>query len=354
MNPTLKSDLQLFPFEGELFHVYDPATSRHFKMGRQEVSWLRLLDGTRSVAELSQSIPQEHFDDFLSQLGRLSLLSDTAKKHRFNPLKIQWRLLHPNDWLNRVSAGAVLYRQLLTVFSLPLIAVNVLLLLLQWPLLQAAIARIRFSLASVIAYLITILVIGLVHEFSHALVAKSRGANVPSIGVMLFYLQPAFFADISGISLLSNRAHRIDALLAGVRANNLLITIAFFGFFLTRGLHVADYFAMAILLNALLSLFNLIPFVEYDGYYVLLELFGEPQFGLNARRALREKAFRKVEYVAYFILSQIFTLSLVFSAVLLLRGFALRFTRSAAVNYVCLLLMLTAYVGVSIRTARRT
>lgn len=353
MNPKVKSDLEFFPFDGEFVHVYDPVASRHFKMGPQEVSWLRLLDGSRSLDDLRPSIPQEHFDDFFRHLERLGLLEGgAATRRRRDPLKIKFRLLRPNAWLDGIMSTAVLYRQLLTIFFLPLLAINGLLLALQWQQLQKAFMGLHFGFVTVVTYLLCLILIGFVHEFSHAMVAKSRGANVPAIGMMLFYLQPAFYADISGIALLRNRAHRIEALLAGVQSNNVLSAVFFVGFFLANGTAAAPYMAFAVAINAFLTVYNLVPFVELDGYYILLELLGEPQFGVNAKRVMREKAYRKPEYVLYFALSQIFALAIVFGAVLALRGFALQFTKAPAVDYATIAAMVIAYLILALRTAR--
>lgn len=350
-NPKLK-ELEIFPFAGEFYHVYDPANSRHFKLGAEEISWLRLVDGTRTVEDLRLLIPREHFDDFFGVLNRLALLEGTAPPKKFEPMKIKFRTFRPNKWLERNKAAAVLYRQLLSVFTVPLLAINVLLLVIEWPQLQQGFTHLRFGWATVAVYLASLVLLGFVHEFSHALVAKSRGANVPAIGVMLFYLTPAFYADVSGIALLGNRAHRIETLFAGIQANNVLVTGFFFLFFLAHGTAVAPFLTLPIALNAFVMVWNMVPFVEFDGYYILTELFGEPNFGMNSRRVVFEKAYRRPEYILYFVLSQIFTVSIVLGGVLVLRTIAERFVHWPAIDYVTLALMVVAYVLLNIRNAR--
>lgn len=350
-NPKLK-ELEIFPFAGEFYHVYDPANSRHFKLGQEEISWLRLVDGTRSVEELRLLIPREHFDDFFGLLNRLALLEGTAPPKKFEPMKIKFRTFRPNAWLERNKAAAVLYRQLLAIFTVPLLAINVLLLVTQWPQLQQGFTHLRFDWATVGVYVASLLLFGFAHEFSHALVAKSRGANVAAIGFMLFYFGPAFYADISGISLLNNRAHRIEALFAGIQANNVLVTVFFLLFFLARGTAVAPFLTLPIALNAFVVVWNLVPFVEFDGYYILTELFGEPNFGMNSRRVVLERAYRRPEYILYFILSQIFATSIVLGGVLVLRSIVERFVHWPAIDYATLALMVVAYVLLNIRNAR--
>jgi putative peptide zinc metalloprotease protein len=350
-NPKLK-ELEIFPFAGEFYHVHDPANSRHFKLGAEEISWLQLIDGTRTVEELRLLIPHEHFDDFFGLLNRLALLEGTAPPKKFEPMKIKFRTFRPNGWLERNKTATVLYRQLLSVFTVPLLAINVLLLVVEWPQLQQGFTHLRFGWATVGVYLASLLILGFAHEFSHALVAKSRGANVAAIGFMLFYFTPAFYADVSGIALLNNRAHRIETLFAGIQANNVLVTVFFFLFFLAHGTALASFLVLPIALNALVMVWNLVPFVEFDGYYILTELFGEPNFGMNSRRVVLERAYRRPEYILYFVLSQIFAISIVLGGVLAVRSIVERFVHWPAIDYVTLALMAVAYVVLNIRNVR--
>lgn len=350
-NPKIRK-LEIYPFAGDSFHVYEPVHSRHFKLGAEEVAWLRFVDGTRSIDDLRGLIPHEHFDDFFALLNRLTLLEGTEPKKNFDPAKIKFKTFEPNAWLEKHKAAAILYRRLLSLFTVPLLVLNVLLLLIESRPLQQGFANLHLSWVTVLVYVVSILSLGFAHEYSHAIVAKSRGVNVPTIGIMLFYFQPAFFADVSGIALLNNRGHRIETLLAGIQANNVLLAFFFLLFFLTKGTVIAPLLIVPIALNAFVMIWNLVPFVEFDGYYILAELLGESNFGVNAKRFVLERAYRRPEYILYFVLSQVFAVSIALGGVLFLRALAERFVRGAIVDYVSLALMVIACILLNIRNAR--
>ncbi len=267
-------------------------------------------------------------------------------------MKIKCKTFRPNQWLERNKPATVLYRQLISIFTLPLLAINVLLLLIEWRQLQQGFTNLHLSWVTVLVYAASVLLLGFAHEFSHALVAKSRGANVPAIGIMLFYFQPAFYADVSGIALLNNRAHRIETLLAGIQANNALVTFFFLLFFLAHGTALAPLLTLPIALNAFVIIWNLVPFVEFDGYYILTEWFGELNLGVNSKRFLLERAYRRPEYIFYFILSQVFAVSIALGAVQPLRGLVERFVKWPAIDYATLVLMVIACVILNMRNAR--
>ena len=225
MNPKLKDTVHFFPIEKNMFHVYDAATARHFKLGAQEVSWLRLLDGNTPPDALRGKIPLEYFDKFMGHVVRLGLLDGSGVKKKFSPLNIKVLNMNPGKLLDAAGRFAVHYRHFLQWASLPLLVLNFFALTLAVPQVERLRGTMSFSGWTVGSYLLCILVSGLVHEGSHALVARSFRVHVPRVGVMLFVLHPSFYADVSGINLLSRRDQRVMVLLAGVMGNNLLVSL---------------------------------------------------------------------------------------------------------------------------------
>jgi hypothetical protein len=98
---------------------------------------------------------------------------------------------------------------------------------------------------------------------------------------------------------------------------------------------------------------NLIPFVEYDGHYILQELLHEPDLSSRARQSVLRKTTRRFDYMVYFFMSQAFSAALVFSILLTLRRYVLHFTHASYINYAFGLLMTAAYAALAVRTARK-
>jgi putative peptide zinc metalloprotease protein len=355
VNPKLKTTVQFFSMGGGLYHVYDAQTNRHFKLGEQEVAWLRMLDGERSKEDLRGDIPEEYFDPFFAQLGRMGLLEGSEAKRELDLFKLKVRTLSPNDVLNRLAKFSVYYRRALNVTFPVLLLLNVLLLPTAWMNIQKSLQSVQFGPWPVVAYLAAMLLIGFVHESSHALVAKSHGVNVPAMGFMLLLFHPAFYADVSGMSMLKKSRPRINIMLAGIMANNWLVTIAFGLYFLVQGTPAAMYVLAFIWLNVMLMFINIVPFVQYDGHYILLELVGEPNFVANARRSLLERNVpKKFEYTAYALFSYAFALIMLLVAVIRLRTLTIRYLTDAMyVNYACVALMILTTVFYTRKFARK-
>jgi len=335
----LRPSIEFYQISDDLYHVYDVSASRHFKLGAQEVGWLQLLDGTVTVEELSQLIPKEYFETFLETVRRLGFLQGDEKKQDFSLFKIKLFMFDPTQLIASLGKFANGYRLFLMWGSLPILLINLLLLSAVVSQAQAIFDANQLSWGMVVFYLFTVLVSGAMHEGSHALVANAFNVKVPRIGLMLFYLHPAFYADVSGINLLQDRRKRVEVLLAGIMANNLL---AFFGL-LVASAPVSDtvlfYAVLFTGANLILVLINLIPFVEYDGYYVFQELLGEPQFSRKALVNLLTPQKKRVEYVVYGIISLLFQIGLVVSILTLVWRGVLLLWDSAWVDIVCLALI---------------
>ena len=59
--------------------------------------------------------------------------------------------------------------------------------------------------------------IGFSHEFAHGLTCKAFGGRVPEVGVlMIYYLLPALYCNVSGAYLIPERNRRLWVILAGI------------------------------------------------------------------------------------------------------------------------------------------
>lgn len=315
----IKDGLEFYAIEGDLFHVYDEANGRHFKLGRQEVEWLRLLDGSRSPEQLVGLIPFEYFQRFMTAVTRMGLLETGASKPKFNPLKIKLLNVAPGRVVDRYPAFARGYREFLAWGTLPLFAINVLLAAALVPVATPVLNDFQPQLALLPFYFVAIVLIGLIHELSHTFVARSYGVAVPRIGFMLFFLHPAFYADVSAINMLGDRRQRLRTLFAGIQANNVLVTAALVTAVLSIGTPVFTYALLFAMMNAILIGVNLVPFVEYDGYYILQELLGEPNFNRHSFANTFGAEKKRAEYGLYMFFSQAFQVGLVISLLIVLR-----------------------------------
>ncbi|MDP9751647.1 M50 family metallopeptidase [Thermoanaerobacter pentosaceus] len=353
----IKEELQFFDVGRDIFHVYDPITNRHFKIGKQEVTWLKLLDGKNSKEYLKKFIPEEVLDQFLLNAEKLGLLENENKRYKLklNILKIKFRILNPNKILNKMSNFSIYYRKFLNLSSIPFLIFNILFITYNFNDLLLYLSNAHLTFNFIYFYLVIMLLNGFFHEFSHALVAKSYGVNVVSMGIMLLYFQPTFYTDITGINFLNKKNERINVLIAGVMANNILVAIALTIFHYIKHIFqgASLYILYFAIINCLLIITNLIPFIEFDGYYILSNLFEEGDIKTNVNYYIRNFLEGKVsknlrlEYVFYFVLSKLFTISILILALLVMRRYVITIIDASYIlyaNYIFLAMLIGIFI----------
>lgn len=131
---------------------------------------------------------------------------------------------------------------------------------------------------NVLVMILALVVSVSIHEFAHALMLIYYGGRVRRMGVMLFYLSPAFFCDVTDAWRLPRKEQRTRVALAGVVA-----TFAIAGMFaVVSALLGFEHPWLTVAAVALFagSVANLVPFIKLDGYIALMTYLDEP----NLRR----------------------------------------------------------------------
>jgi putative peptide zinc metalloprotease protein len=160
------------------------------------------------------------------------------------------------------------------------------------------------------------------HESGHALTCKAFGRHVRKAGMMFYFGMPAFFVDVSDMWMAPRRP-RILVSLAGPIVNIILggvlaIVVALLP--PSPGTQMLFQAAFVAYLGALL---NLIPLLELDGYYVLVDWLEMPGLRRKSFAFVRKDLIRKIRTRAGFsreeIVYSIFGVAaIVFTAVMVL------------------------------------
>jgi putative peptide zinc metalloprotease protein len=133
------------------------------------------------------------------------------------------------------------------------------------------------------------LAIAAVHEAAHGIVMASFGRRVQRAGVKLIAIFPFVFVDTSD-AWFEPRARRIAISAAGPASD---FTLASVFSLCCLGLPpgpVRDVFFQLALAAYVGALFNLNPFVDRDGYQILVDMLHEPGLRARAREQLRRWA----------------------------------------------------------------
>ncbi|WP_269858697.1 daptide biosynthesis intramembrane metalloprotease [Streptomyces sp. RPT161] len=120
------------------------------------------------------------------------------------------------------------------------------------------------------------------HELGHGTVLTCFGGRPSRLGIMLFYLTPAFFCDVSDGWRLPRREQRAWTALAGVAVQWTVAGAVASGSLLVPSGELGDCALAFAAMTYLHGLLNLIPFVKFDGYIALMSMVDIPHLRTKA------------------------------------------------------------------------
>lgn len=290
LNPYLNIE----ELEDNNFIIHNTVTNKYIKMGREELFLLKSYDCSNS----DPGNTSDEWDPDVKEMAKqkfieLELLVDddyqkpvSSKIKKFsirqlkdlNLSKIKLLEFNPTELLNKIypvislilsPAAAVVYMALIVGAGV-LLSQN-----------STEISAILTNFSNnfkisemIILYVLSILGL-IIHEAAHAITCKKYYGEVKNVGIMLFYLQFSMFTDVSGIYMMKGKLKKILILGAGVISQWVVSSIAVIAFVIGLktgySMDLLLYFAIV---NTALSLFNLVPFVKFDGYWILTVFLG--------------------------------------------------------------------------------
>ncbi|BAE49947.1 HlyD family efflux transporter periplasmic adaptor subunit [Paramagnetospirillum magneticum] len=155
----------------------------------------------------------------------------------------------------------------------------------------------HFSMEGLASFGIALGVAKIIHELGHALVAKSYGLRVPTMGVAFLVLMPVLYTDVNEAWKLTSRRQRLMVGGAGILAELTLAVWATLAWgLLPDGMVRGMAFTLAATTWISSLAINLSPFMRFDGYFLAMDALDMPNlhnraFAL-ARWHLREVLFR--------------------------------------------------------------
>lgn len=268
--------------------VYNTIDRNHYQIGYVDYKILEyLLLGASSEYICEQlSISKKDFDNNINQLYSMKFISDIKlKKETIN----KWNkiyLFRINTSKVRKSKLTIFLEYLLIILSfLALICLSI--IFLKHRLSLEMITQFNnVSLGQTVFSLVAIqLVTVFIHEFFHLIFSVNRGANVPEIGVMLYFLSPSGFSDLTQINFIENKESKIMCLVAGLLFNFFLFSLSL-TLLLVFDLAILQFILIT---NLIAIIINLGFYIKLDGYYILQILLDE--------NYLREKAVSKLKLI---------------------------------------------------------
>lgn len=303
--PSLRADLQLQAAAPALdgsprWTLADPVRGRYFKLGAAAMRLLRHwslgdpekvlqaanrepglpLDGT----ELDQLLNFLRGHDLITALDPQQRASYSLKAaaqrqslwqillHQYLFFRIPlWR---PDAFLNRAWPWLERFGPYALRIGLPAtLMLGVFLVSRDWQRFIATFPHL-FSLGGALAFGVALFFAKLCHEFGHAFMAKRAGCRVQSMGVAFMVMLPMFYTDVSDAWRVNDRRARLLIGAGGVLAELVLACIALLAWSLLPdgpGRTAAFMLASATWITTLVI--NLNPFMRFDGYFLLSDLW---------------------------------------------------------------------------------
>jgi len=304
--PALRPDLQLSPASPALdgspqWTLADPVRGRYFKLGDAAIRLLRhwaLGDPQRVLAaanresgvplgegELEELLRFLRGNDLIAALDAEQRASYAAKAaaqrhslwqtllHQYLFFRIPlWR---PESFLNRTWPWLARHGRNLLRFGLPLVlGLGLFLVARNWERFLATFPHL-FSLGGALAFGVALVFAKLCHELGHAYMAKRAGCRVQSMGLAFMVLLPLFYTDVSDAWRVNDRRSRLLIGAGGVLAELLLACIALLAWsLLPDGAARTAAFMLASATWLTTLAVNLNPFMRFDGYFLLSDLWG--------------------------------------------------------------------------------
>jgi len=122
---------------------------------------------------------------------------------------------------------------------------------------------------------------GFWHEIGHASACLAAGAKPGGVGVGFYLLLPSFYIDLKDTWKLS-RKDRIKVDLGGISFTLLLDLVLIIIFLITS----SNVITLFLLLNKIILIFNFLPFLKTDGYWVITDLLGVVNLHKRIKRKL--------------------------------------------------------------------
>ncbi len=303
--PSLRADLQLTSaapaFDGSpRWTLADPIRGRYFKLGAQAIRLLRhwsLGDSAQvlQAANLEPGMPlgDNEVQELLIFLRSHDLIAATDPDQRASYVykakasrQGLWQMLlhqylffriplwRPDAFLNRAWPWMKRFGPGILRYGLPAtLMLGVFLVARDWQRFIGTFPHL-FSLGGALAFGTALFFAKLCHEFGHAFMAKRAGCRVQSMGIAFMVLLPLFYTDVSDAWRVNDRRARLLIGAGGVLAEMLLACIALLAWsLLPDGPARTAAFMLASATWLTTVVVNLNPFMRFDGYFLISDLW---------------------------------------------------------------------------------
>lgn len=318
--PLLRPDLEIVVGPAAVdgsptYVIHDPVTRRFAKVRWAEAMILERLRTPSTLVTLSQSLEREtsirvSLTELYALVGKIDnagftdsgkvrpveILMKQAAARKVglfkwlvkNYLYIRVPLFKPDRFLSQtLSAAQLLVSTPLLILYAFLGFCGLIMLSQKWELYLNTFSYF-FNPLGMFWYVLSVVLLKTIHEFSHAYTAKSAGVRVPVMGIAFIVMWPVAFCDTTDAWKVHDRRKRFRIGAAGVMTEFVIAGIALFGWSVSPpGVFNSICFVVSSVSFISTLAVNLNPAMSFDGYYMLMDLWGIDNLRSRAFAATR-------------------------------------------------------------------
>ncbi len=309
--PVRSPELIVRRLEDGNYVVKNPSTKDFLLLGEEEVFLLSQLDGrTAATTVLSefatrfaQTLSIDDLNEFLRLAGEHQLLLATPPAR--GPGCTATGISQPADSCSTSSTNHLLFwrvnifdpdrlfsrlvPQIGFVWTPSFLVLSAAIILfgagLMWTHRHDWIGALQLagSWESMVFVGTILLLVSVLHEFAHGLTCKRFGGDVHEIGILVMFLIPCFYCNVSDAWFFPQKSKRMLVMFAGIYFDLFLWGLAAMVWWITLPLTLVNQVALIVLnVCGLQSLLNLIPLIQLDGYYLLSDWLEIPNLRQRA------------------------------------------------------------------------
>ena len=290
--------------------AFQRSQGNYFRFQPMQWQLARLFDGVRTYEDISTAFRQEtgleiapeDVRGFAQNMDEAEFWYKTAqeknialgekltaertrlakRKSKINLAHISFSAIDPDHyftWLDG-KVGKFVYSRWCFLSVLLLFFFESLVFIAKWNVIGPDIPLFynftKKSFIDVVQFWLLFLFLGFFHEVAHGLTCKHYGGEVHKMGLMLIYLTPAFFVDITETWISASKIQRLATIIAGIWIEMIFCGLAMIVWTNTQpGQWLHDFSYEIILITGIaVIVVNFNPLIKLDGYYFLTELIG--------------------------------------------------------------------------------
>ena len=249
----------------DVYMLYNYNNNKTVAIGKEEKRWIESLSGKQFfINDVYNVVGSKYYKEFIITMRQLKLLDANKTKEKLDVFKLKFYLNIDLKFLSKINNNMVdVYRFIIFVLSPIYLMYNVIFKNFLFEVTNNLNEILgNFNLNTIILWCFFFFVSGSIHELSHDIIAKRYNVNVPRVGIMLLYFNPAFFVELSGIEFIKNFNQKLEIMLSGIGSNLLLSTISIL---LCEITPYKSFFSLCLLINIAVSIMNIVPLADFDG-----------------------------------------------------------------------------------------